>query len=201
MCEADSDGAVAPCGYSLGAFEPAQVTPVLLLLVIESIFECKCLSCKLLVLHARSCACEMSQGPADASYAVCKAAHPFRRVALGPVSLSIPMFSVFVQQISNLRSKADVIHISCFARERQQWNDGARTSGNQVMGIARRSCFGNLVRQFTGPLQAVAIIQSPTCQHKIGPDLRAKTEIRAGWKWSDLHPFLGQTFTLGLVEV
>jgi len=51
------------------------------------------------------------------------------------------------------------------------------------------------------PLQAVAIIQSPTCQHKIGPDLRAKPEIRARWKWSDLQPFVAQTFAFVFVQM
>src|SRR6266853_4117499 len=128
MCQADSNGAMAPrcCGF--GAFEHAQVTPVLLLLVKEGVFEGERLLCQLLVPSAPGCACEPGQGPADAGYAMCKAAHSFRRVDMGPVSLSVPMFSALVQQVSKLRSHAEETLISSLAGERQQWSDGARAA-------------------------------------------------------------------------
>src|SRR3982750_803413 len=97
MRQADSNGAMAPCCRGLGAFEHAQVTPVLLLLVKEGILEGERLLCQLLVPRAPGCACEPGQGPADAGYAMCKAAHPLWRLGLGPVSLSVPMFSALVQ--------------------------------------------------------------------------------------------------------
>src|SRR5215471_8637826 len=102
MCQADADGAVAPCCCGLRVFEHAQVTPVLLLLVKECIFKGERLLCQLLVPRAPSCACEPGQGPADAGYAMGKAAHPPRPLGSGPVSLSVPMFSALVQQVSKL---------------------------------------------------------------------------------------------------
>src|SRR5262249_30213646 len=119
MCQADSNGAVAPGGCGLGAFEHAQVTPVLLLLVKKGVFEGERLLCQLLMPRAPGCASEPSQGPADVGYAMSKAAHPFRRVDMGPVSLTVPMFSALVQQVSKVRSDADVTLISCLVGERQ----------------------------------------------------------------------------------
>src|ERR1041385_5116461 len=104
MRQADSNGAMTPCCRGLGSFEHAQVTPVLLLLVKEGVFERECLLCQLLVPPAASSGWEPSQGPADAGYAMRKAAHPFRRVGMGPVSVSVPIFSALVQQVSKLRS-------------------------------------------------------------------------------------------------
>src|SRR5882724_2783826 len=201
MCQADSNGAVAPRCRGLGVFEHAQVTPVLLLLVKEGVFEGERLLCQLLVPRAPGCACEPGQGPADAGYTMCKAAHPLRRVDMGPVSLSVPMFSSLVQQVSKLGSDADVTLISCFAGEHQQWSDGARAARKQVVDIVYCSCCGNLVRQFAGALQTIAAVQLPIRQNNIGPDLRAKSEIRAGWKRPDLPPFVCQTFPLGLAQV
>src|SRR6185503_17343893 len=201
MCKADSNSAVAPRCHSFGAFEHAKVKPVLLLLVKESIFESKCFLCQLLVLRTRSCAGEMGQGPADAGNAMCKAAHSFRRVGIGPVSLSVPMFSALVQKVSQLRSDTDVSRISCLTGQHQQWNDGACASGKQIVDVVDCSRGGDLVRQFTGALQTVAAVQSPMRQHDVGPDLRTKSEIRAGWKGPDLQPFVPQTFTLGLAQV
>src|SRR5215469_16937692 len=103
MCQADSNGAVAPRCRSLGLFEHAQVTPVLLLLVKEGVFEGERLLCQLLVPRAPGCACEPAQGPSDAGHAMSKAAHPSRPLGSGPVSLSVPMFSALVQQVSQLR--------------------------------------------------------------------------------------------------
>src|SRR5215467_11179211 len=150
MCQADSNGAVTPRCCGLGPFEPAQVTPILLLLVKEGIFEGERLLCQLLVPRTRSCACESSQGPADAGYAMSKAAHPFRRDGIGPVSLSVPMLSALVQQISKLRSDADVSLISCLAGQHQQWNDGACASGKQIVDVVHCCRCGDLVRQFAG---------------------------------------------------
>src|SRR5881275_1170279 len=147
MCQADSNCAVAPRGCGLGTLEHAQVTPVLLLLVKEGVFEGERLLGQLLVPRAPGCACQPGQGPADAGYAMGKAAHPFRRIAMGPVSLSVPMSSALVQQVSKLRSHAEVTLISGLAGERQQWSDGARAARKQVVGIVHRSGCGNLVRQ------------------------------------------------------
>src|SRR4029077_2571657 len=144
-----------------------------------------------------------------------KAAHPSRRVTTGPVSLSVPMLRSLVQQVSKLRSDADVTLISSFAGERQQWSDGARAARKQVVDIVHRRGCGNLVRQLAGALETIAAIQSPMRQHKIGPDLRAKSDIRAGRKGPDLQgsleragfarfgvePFVAQTFPLGLGQV
>src|SRR4051794_32140616 len=122
MCQADSNGAVAPGCYGRGASELAQVTPVLLLLIKESVFEGERLLCQFLVPCVPSCACELGQGPADARYAMCKTTHSFGRVRDGPVGLSVLMFSPLAQQVSKLRSHGDEILISCLAGERQQWN-------------------------------------------------------------------------------
>src|SRR6478609_3340923 len=131
MCQADSNGAVAPRCCGLGTFKLAQVTPVLLLLVKEGVFEGERFLCQLLVPRAPGCPCQPGQGPADAGYAMGKAAHPFRREGMGPVSLSVPMLGALVQQVSKLRSDAHVTLISCLAGEQQQWNDGARAAGKQ----------------------------------------------------------------------
>src|SRR6185436_7391735 len=202
MCQADSNGAVTPRWCGLGAFKCAQVTPVLLLLVKEGIFEGERLFCQLRVPRAPGCACEPGQGPADAGYAMCKAAHSFgREDIIGPVSMSVPMFSALVQQVAKLRSDADVSLVSCLAGQHQQWNDGACASGKQIVDVVDCSRCGNLVRQFAGALQTIAAVQSPMRQHDVGPDLRTKSEIRAGWKGPDLQPFVAQTFTLGLAQV
>src|ERR1043165_1842857 len=128
MREADSNGTVTPrrCGFC--AFELAQVKPILLLFIEEGIFESKRLLCELLVPCTRSSACESSQGPAHAGYAMSKAAHSFRRDGIDPVSLSVSMLSALDQKISELRSDADVSFISCFAGQHQQRNDGPCTS-------------------------------------------------------------------------
>src|SRR6185369_4916144 len=86
MCQADSNGAVAPRCCGLGAFKHAQVTPVLLLLVKEGIFKGKRLVCQLLVPRAPGCVCEPGQSPANAGYTMCKAAQSFRREGMGPIS-------------------------------------------------------------------------------------------------------------------
>src|SRR4029077_9174897 len=122
-----------------------------------------------------------------------KAAHPSRRVTTGPVSLSVPMLRSLVQQVSKLRSDADVTLISCLAGERQQWSDGARAARKQVVDIVHCSCCGNLVRQFAGAVQTIDAVQLPMRQHNISPDLRAKSKIRAGGKGPDLPPFVCQT--------
>ena len=119
MCQADSNGAVAPRRCGLGTFKHAQVTPVLLLLVKEGIFKGERLMCQLLVPRTPGCACEPSQGPADPGYAMRKAAQSFQREGMGPISLSVPMYSALVQQISKLRSDANVSLISCLAGEQQ----------------------------------------------------------------------------------
>src|SRR5258708_5023274 len=168
MCQSDSNGAVAPRCCGLGTFEHAQVTPVLFLLIKEGVFKGERLLCQLLVTRVPGCAREPGQGPADAGYAMCKAAHPFRRVDMGPVSLSVPMFSALVQQVSKLRSRADVTLISCLAGERQQWSDGTRAARKQVVGVVHCSCCGNLVCQFAGAQQTIAAVQLPMRQHKIG---------------------------------
>src|SRR6185295_13309693 len=201
MCQADSNGAVTPGCFGLGAFEHAQVTPVLFLLIEERVFEGERLLCQLLVARASSGACQPSQCPPNAGYAMCKAAHSFRRERIGPVSLSVPMFSAVVQQVAELRSDVDVSLISCLAGEHQQWNDGACASGKQIVDVVYCSRCGNLVRQFAGALQTIAPIQLPMRQNNIGPDLRPKSEIRAGWKGPDLQPFVAQTFTFGLRQV
>src|SRR5690348_2643097 len=121
----------------------------------------------------------MRQRPANAGYAMCKAAHSLPRGATGPTSLPVPMFSALVQQISNLRSHADVTLISCLAGECQQDNNRAGAARKQVMDLVRRRCFGNLGRQFLGALQTIAAIQPPTRQQKISPDLRANSKICA----------------------
>src|SRR5919112_6429291 len=113
MCQADSNGAVTPCCRGLGVFEHAQVKPVLLLLVEEGIFEGERVMCQLFVPRASGCACELGQGPPDAGYAMCKAAHSFRRERMRPVRMSVTMFSALVQPLSNLRSNADVSLVSC----------------------------------------------------------------------------------------
>jgi hypothetical protein len=87
MCQADSDRAMAPRRYGRRVSQLAQVTPVLLLLIKESVFEGERLLCQFLVPRVPSCACEMGQGPADADYAMCKATNSFPRVATGPASL------------------------------------------------------------------------------------------------------------------
>src|ERR1041385_6433650 len=129
MCQADSNSAVTPRGCGLGTFEHAQVAPVLFLLVKEGIFKGERLLCQLLVPRATGCACQPGQGPANAGNAMGKAAHPFRRVGMAPVSLSVPppvpMLSALVQQVPKLRSDADVALVSCLAGKRQQGNDGA----------------------------------------------------------------------------
>src|ERR1044071_1816486 len=125
MCQTDSNGAVTPGGCGLRAFEYAQVKPVLLLLVKESIFEGERFSRQLFVPSASGGACKMGQGPTDAGYAMCKAAQSFRREGVGPVSISVPMFSALVQQVAKLRSDADVSLISGLTGQHQQWNDGA----------------------------------------------------------------------------
>src|ERR1041384_1229860 len=122
MCQADSNGAVTPRCCRLGAFKYAQVKPVLLLLVKEGVFEGERFLCQLLVPRVSGGACEMAQGPADAGYAMCKAAQSFRREGIGPVSMSVPMFSAFVQQVAKLRSDADVSLISGPAGQHKQWN-------------------------------------------------------------------------------
>src|ERR1051325_10353655 len=147
MREADSHSAVTPGCRGLRVFEHAQVTPVLLLLVKERVFERECLLGQLLVAIIRSGAGEMRQSPADAGYAMCKAAHSFGRVSVGPVSLSVLPSGVLVQQISQLRSDADVALIPCFAGEHEQWSDGASTAGKQVVDIVPCSRFGKLVRE------------------------------------------------------
>src|SRR5947209_20017996 len=130
-----------------------------------------------------------------------KAAHPLRRVATGPVSLSVPMCGALMQQVSKLRSDTNVTLISCLAGERQQWSDGARAARKQVVDIVHRSGCGNLFRKLAGALETIAAIQPPMRQHKIGPDLRAKSDIRAGRKGPDPKPFVVQTFPLGLGQV
>src|SRR5258708_331331 len=92
MRQADSNRAVAPRRQGCGASELAQVTPVLLLLVKERVLESECCLRQLLVLCAAGCAREMGQGPADASCAVGKAAHSFRRFVTGPAGLPVPTF-------------------------------------------------------------------------------------------------------------
>src|SRR6185295_9672507 len=180
MRQTDSNGAVTPPCRGLEAFEQAQVTPVLLLLVKEGIFEGERLLCQLLVPVAPGCACEPGQGPADTGYAMCETAHPLRREDIGPVSISVPMFSALVQQIAKLRSDAHVSLISCLASQHQQGNDGACASGKQIVDVVHCSRCGNLVRQFAGALQPIATVQLPMGQHNVGPDLRPKPEIRAG---------------------
>src|SRR6476646_12184057 len=106
MCQADSSGAVAPRSRGLRAFEHAQVTPVLLLLIKEGVFKGERLLCQLPVPRAPGCACQPGQGPADAGYAMGKAAHSFRRKGMGPVSLAVPlsfpMPGALVQQVSKV---------------------------------------------------------------------------------------------------
>src|SRR6201992_1536504 len=102
MCQPDSNRAVAPRCYGCGGTEFAQVTPVLLLLVKESVLESECFLCQLFVPRGAGCACEMSQGPADAGYAMGKAAHAFRRLVTGPASLPVPAFSTLLQEISKM---------------------------------------------------------------------------------------------------
>src|SRR5215467_5327243 len=119
MCQADSNGAVTPRCCGLRALDHAQVTPVLLLLVKEGVFEGESLLSYLLVPCTPGCSCEPRQSPADAGYAMSKAAHSCRRVGTGPISLAVPMFSALLQQVSKLRSDADVTLISCLVGERQ----------------------------------------------------------------------------------
>src|SRR5262249_16828764 len=126
---------------------------------------------------------------------------PLRRVATVPISLSVSMCSALMQQVSKLRSDANVTLISSLRGERQQWSDGARAAGKQVVDIGHRRGCGNLVRQLAGALETIAAIQPPMRQHKIGPDLRAKSDIRAGRRGPDLQPFASQTFPLGLSQV
>src|ERR1044072_188711 len=171
MGQADSNGAMTPRCCGPGAFEPAQVKPILFLLVKEGLFEGECLLCQLLVPCTRSCVCESSQGPADTSYAMSKAAHSFRRVGIDPVSLSVPMFSALVQQISQLRSDADVSLISCLASQHQQWNDGACASGEQIVDVVHCGGSGDLGRRFAGAWETLAAVQLPMRQHNVGPDL------------------------------
>src|ERR1044071_7633570 len=138
MCQSDSNTAVAPRCCGLGTFKHAQVTPVLLLLVKEGVFKGERLLCQLLVPRTPGCACQAGQGPADAGRAMGKAAHPLRRVATGPVGLSVPMCGALIQQISKLRSDTNVTLISCLAGERQQWSDGARAARKQVVDVVHR---------------------------------------------------------------
>src|SRR5690349_1017950 len=182
MCEADSNRAVTPRCRGPETVEHAQIKPVLFLLVKEGIFEGKRLLCELLVPCACSCACEPGQGPADAGYAMCKAAHSFRREGMGPVSMSVPMFSALVQQVAELRSDADVSFIACLIGQHQQWNDGACASGKHIVGVVHCSRCRNLVCQFSGALQTIAAVQLPMRQHNVAPDLRPESEIRAWWK-------------------
>src|SRR5581483_8860739 len=77
MRQADSDGAVAPCGCRLGPIKHTQVTPVLLLLVEEGVFESERLLRQLFMPRAPGCAREPGQGPADTGYAMGKATHAF----------------------------------------------------------------------------------------------------------------------------
>src|ERR1051325_740 len=135
MCQADSNGAMTPRCCRLGAFQYAQVKPVLLLLVKEGVFEGERLLGQLLVPRTPSCAGEPGQGPTDAGYAMCKAAHSFRREGIGRVSMSVPMFSALVQQVAKLRSDADVSLIACLAGQHQQRNDGACASGKQIVHV------------------------------------------------------------------
>src|SRR5262249_19074695 len=161
MSQADSNRAMAPRCCGLGAFKHAQVKPVLLLFVKESIFEGERLLCQLFVSRVPGCACKPGQGPADAGYAMRKAAHPLRRIGTGPVSLSVPMLSTLVQQLSKLRSHAEVTLISSFVGKPQQWNDGARATGNQVVDIIHRGCLVNLARQLAGAFETIAAVQFP----------------------------------------
>src|ERR1043165_790486 len=93
MGQADSNGAMTPRGCGFGVFKQTQVNPVLLLLVKEGMFEGERLLGQLLVPRVAGCAREQGHGPADAGYAMCKAAYSFRRERVGPVSMSVPMFS------------------------------------------------------------------------------------------------------------
>jgi hypothetical protein len=76
--ETDSDGAMAPCRRAPGTFQPAEIYPILLLLVPESVFKGERFPGQLLVLRISSCAREMSQSPANTGNAVGKAPNPFR---------------------------------------------------------------------------------------------------------------------------
>src|SRR5690242_14810311 len=106
MCQADSSGAVAPRCRGLRAFEHAQVAPVLLLLIKEGVFKGERLLRQLPVPRAPGCARQPGQGPADAGNAMGKAAHPFRREGMGPVSVAVPlsvsMPGALLQQVSKL---------------------------------------------------------------------------------------------------
>src|SRR5690242_8910337 len=102
MCQADSNRAMAPCCYGCIASELAQVTPVLFLLVKKSVLVGECLLRQLLILSIASCACKVGQRPADAGDSVGKAAYSFRQIAIRPVSMPVPVFRAFLQQISKL---------------------------------------------------------------------------------------------------
>src|SRR6185312_3963377 len=126
MCQANSNRSMAPRCYGRIVAELTQVTPVLFPLVKESVLVCECLLRQLLILSIAGCACKVGQRPADAGDSVGKAAYSFRQIAIRPVSVPVSVFRAFLQQISKLRSNADVTLISRFACKRQQGNNCAR---------------------------------------------------------------------------
>src|SRR5437588_12491990 len=114
---------MAPGCRRLEAFEPAQVQPALLLHVEKRIFEGQGFPGQLLVARAPTRASQPGQGPTDPGYAVSKAAHAFRRLAISPVGLAIPALSAFGQKVSEFGSEMDVLPICGAAGQHQQWWD------------------------------------------------------------------------------
>src|SRR5579884_2149972 len=97
MCQANSHGPVAPCRDGCSIAELAQVTPVLVLLVIESVLKRKCLLRQLLISRIPGCTRKMGQSPSNAGYSMGKAAHSIRRIGIWPVCLPVLMFGPLMQ--------------------------------------------------------------------------------------------------------
>src|ERR1700742_2376218 len=102
MCQADSHCSVAPCCHGCGCTLLTQGTPVLLLLIKESVLVGKCFLRQLVIAFISRGAGKMGQGPADPGHSMGKAAYAFRQIFIRPVNVSVLMLSALLQQVSQL---------------------------------------------------------------------------------------------------
>src|ERR1041385_2348342 len=112
MSQSDSNGSMTPGSASFDAFQYAQIPPILLPFIKKSVFKSEGRLCQFLAPSIARYACKQGQGPANAGHAVCKTAQSLRPITMDPVDPPVPPLGALPQQVSELRSHADVALIA-----------------------------------------------------------------------------------------